>query len=84
MTAYEWIEAKVRQQRAEQEAQLRKRWEEINCLWENCCNAEGIDSAAEFVAFSRDNPYLAVYQRAIAAYIGSRTESMARSSGPTR
>ncbi len=84
MTAYEWIKAKVRQQQAQQEAQLRKRWEEVNCLWENCCNAEGLDSAAEFGAFSRDNPYLSVYQQAIAAYIGLRTEAMAHLSGRTR
>ena len=69
MTTVERIEAKVRQQRAEQEARRRKRWEEVNCLWENCCNAEGIDSGAEFIAFSQDNPYLADYQQAIRAYM---------------
>ncbi len=69
MTALEWIEAKVRQQQVEQAVQLRKRWDEVNRLWESCCTAEGLDSAAELVAFSRDNPYLAEYHRAITAYM---------------
>ncbi len=82
MTAIERIEAKIRQQQAEREAHLRKRWEEVNCLWESCCNAEGIDSAAEFVAFSRDNPYLAEYQQSITAYMGLSTEAMGQAALP--
>ena len=73
MTALELLRAKVRQQEAEQEAHYRHRWDEINCLWEKCCKAEGIDVASQFVAFSRDNPYLPEYQQAISDYLALRT-----------
>ncbi len=71
MTAFEWLETKVRQQQVEHEAQRRRQWEAINRVWEKCCKAEGIDDAADFIAFSADNPYLAEYQQVLRAYVST-------------
>jgi hypothetical protein len=68
MTRVERLEAKVRQKQAAEAARRRRRWAEVERLWEKCCKAERIDTGVEFAGFSQDNPYLAKYQEAIATY----------------
>ncbi len=71
MATVEQIAAQVRRKQSELARQRLVRWAEVCSLWERCYEAEGLNPAAEIIAFSQDNPYLAQYADAIATYMGS-------------
>ncbi len=73
MTAIERLRTKVRQQQAAHEAQRRHHWAKIEQLWQQCCQAEGIDGEAQDVMFRRENAYLPAYDAALRAYLIPRT-----------
>jgi hypothetical protein len=69
MTIVEQYTLKVQQQQAAVEAERRRRWAEVTSLWEQCCQAEGADPGTAGISFTPENPYLALYERAVASYM---------------
>ncbi len=69
MMTIEQLRSKMQQQQVAQEELRLLRWAEVHNAWEKCCEAEGIDSAVQFVTFSQDNPYLAEYDETITVYV---------------
>ena len=41
----------------------------VRKLWEKCCEHDGIPHDSKFVAFSPDNPYIPVHNRAVAQFM---------------
>jgi hypothetical protein len=78
MIAVERLRTTVRQQQAAHEAQRRQDWEKIEQLWQQCCQAEGIDVEAQGVVFRRDNAYLPAYDEALRAYLTLRTQGVTK------
>ncbi len=70
MTAVEQYMTKVRQQQAAAETERRRRWAELTSLWEQCCQAEGVDRSAAASPFTPENPYRALYEGSLAGYLG--------------
>ena len=70
MTAVEQYTTKLRQQHVAAETERCRRWAEVTWLWEQCCQAECADRITTDSRFTPENPYLALYERSLAGYMG--------------